>query len=231
MRRALRAGVSRIRPRPAEPPARRRAACRPGRTHERGRAHHARRRLRRARLETRAPRRRFHPGRSDNGRPATERTEVRIAFSDDALYMGVTCFDSEPDKWLGFQRRRDEFLPADDRFMWTIDTFLDAAVRLLLRDEPVGADGRLAAGHGGATTAHGTASGTRACGAARSAGRSRSRFRSARSTSIPNSDDVGHQLPAHRAAQERRQHLDGLGAQPGASAHDQRRPADRHHAT
>ena len=39
--------------------------------------------------------------------------------------MGVTCFDSEPDKWLGYQRRRDEFLPADDRFMWTIDTFLD----------------------------------------------------------------------------------------------------------
>jgi hypothetical protein len=60
-----------------------------------------------------------------NGSPATEPTEVRIAFSKDAIYIGVTCFDSEPDKWLGFQRRRDEFLPADDRFMWTIDTFLD----------------------------------------------------------------------------------------------------------
>jgi hypothetical protein len=60
-----------------------------------------------------------------NGSPATEPTEVRIAFSRDAIYMGVTCFDSEPDRWLGFQRRRDEFLLADDRFMWTIDTFLD----------------------------------------------------------------------------------------------------------
>ena len=39
--------------------------------------------------------------------------------------MGVTAFDSEPDKWLGFQRRRDEFLQSDDRFMWRIDTFLD----------------------------------------------------------------------------------------------------------
>jgi hypothetical protein len=39
--------------------------------------------------------------------------------------MGVTWYDSEPDKWLGYQRHRDEFLPADDRFMWTIDTFLD----------------------------------------------------------------------------------------------------------
>lgn len=60
-----------------------------------------------------------------NGQPATEPTEVRIAFSRDAFYMGVTAFDSEPDKWLGFQRRRDEFLGSDDRFMWRIDTFLD----------------------------------------------------------------------------------------------------------
>ena len=60
-----------------------------------------------------------------NGRPATEPTEVRVAFSDDVFYMAVTCFDSEPDKWLGFQRRRDEFLGSDDRFMWAIDTFLD----------------------------------------------------------------------------------------------------------
>ena len=60
-----------------------------------------------------------------NGTPATEPTEVRIVFTKDAIYMGVTCYDSEPDKWLGYQRRRDEFLGSDDRFMWTIDTFLD----------------------------------------------------------------------------------------------------------
>jgi hypothetical protein len=59
----------------------------------------------------------------DNGKPATEATEVRIIFNETSLYMGVTCFDSEPDKWLGFQRRRDEFLQADDRFMWNIDTY------------------------------------------------------------------------------------------------------------
>lgn len=58
-----------------------------------------------------------------NGQPATEQTEVRIAFNSRSLYMGVTCHDSEPDRWIGYQRRRDEFLPADDRFMWNIDTF------------------------------------------------------------------------------------------------------------
>jgi hypothetical protein len=29
----------------------------------------------------------------ENGRPATEPTEVRIAYNRDALYMGVSCFD------------------------------------------------------------------------------------------------------------------------------------------
>ncbi len=55
----------------------------------------------------------------------TERTEVRILYDRDNLYMGVTNFDSEPDRLLGNTMRRDEFLSADDRFMWTIDTFLD----------------------------------------------------------------------------------------------------------
>ena len=60
-----------------------------------------------------------------NGTPASEQTEVRIVYTERALYLGVTCLDSEPDKWLGYQMRRDEFLSSDDRFMWTIDTFLD----------------------------------------------------------------------------------------------------------
>src|SRR5262245_49768592 len=74
----------------------------------------------------------------NNGRAATEPTEVRIAFDADNLYMGVTAFDSEPDGWLGFQRRRDEFLGADDRFMWTIDTFLDARSGYFFEMNPSG---------------------------------------------------------------------------------------------
>ena len=59
-----------------------------------------------------------------NGSPATERTEVRLMYNATSLYMGVTCFDSEPTRLLRFQRRRDEGLPSDDRFMWVIDPFL-----------------------------------------------------------------------------------------------------------
>ena len=73
-----------------------------------------------------------------NGEPATEQTEVRIAFDSDTFYMGVTAHDSEPDKLLGFQRRRDEGLGSDDRFMWIIDTFLDGRTGYFFEMNPSG---------------------------------------------------------------------------------------------
>lgn len=73
-----------------------------------------------------------------NGEPATEKTEVRVVFNSDTLYIGALCFDSEPDKWLGYQRRRDEFLQSDDRFMWTIDTFLNAQSGYFFEMNPSG---------------------------------------------------------------------------------------------
>ena len=61
----------------------------------------------------------------DNGQPATEQTEVRFVYDSDKLYMGVTLFDSEPDKLIYYQMGRDGFLPSDDKLQWAIDTFND----------------------------------------------------------------------------------------------------------
>lgn len=73
-----------------------------------------------------------------NGGAPTERTEVRIVFDEEHFYMGVICFDSEPDKLLGNTMKRDEFLMADDRFMWVIDTFLDARTGYFFEMNPSG---------------------------------------------------------------------------------------------
>lgn len=73
-----------------------------------------------------------------NGAPAAERTEVRIAYNETALYLGVTCFDREPDRLLRFQMRRDEFLGADDRFMWVIDPFLTGQNGYFFETNPSG---------------------------------------------------------------------------------------------
>jgi hypothetical protein len=72
------------------------------------------------------------------GGTPTEATEVHFAFNDDHLYMAVVCHDSEPDKLLGNTRKRDEFLSADDRFMWTIDTFLNQQTGYFFEMNPSG---------------------------------------------------------------------------------------------
>ena len=74
----------------------------------------------------------------DNGQSATERTEVRVVFDGEHLYLGITCFDSDPDGWLGWQLRRDERLNSDDAFMWTIDTFLDGRSGYFFEMNPSG---------------------------------------------------------------------------------------------
>lgn len=72
------------------------------------------------------------------GGTPTERTEIRIAFNRDHLYIGATLFDSEPDKLKGNTRKRDEFLSADDRFMWTMDTFLNQQTGYFFEMNPAG---------------------------------------------------------------------------------------------
>lgn len=88
----------------------------------------------------------------NNGAPPTERTEVRFAFSRDALYMGVTCFDDEPDKLHGNTMKRDETLLADDRFMWIFDTFLDATSGYFFEMNPSGLMADALMGSGGQTS-------------------------------------------------------------------------------
>ena len=72
------------------------------------------------------------------GGTPTEPTEVHFAFNNDHLYMAVVCRDSEPDRLLGNTRKRDEFLSADDRFMWTMDTFLNQQTGYFFEMNPSG---------------------------------------------------------------------------------------------
>ena len=77
----------------------------------------------------------------DNGAPATESTEVRLVYDADRLILGVTLYDSEPERILGNQMQRDQSFAADDRFMWTIDSFLDGRSGYYFEINPSGAMG------------------------------------------------------------------------------------------
>ncbi|NNM32212.1 MAG: hydrolase, partial [Gemmatimonadetes bacterium] len=59
----------------------------------------------------------------EGGSP-TEETEIRVLIDGSALYIGAKFFD-DPEGILAHQRRRDQGLGTDDRFMWILDTFLD----------------------------------------------------------------------------------------------------------
>lgn len=85
------------------------------------------------------------------GGTPTEPTEVHFAFNNDHLYMAVICRDSEPDKLLGNTRKRDEFLSADDRFMWTMDTFGNEQTGYFFEMNPSGLMADALMGPGGTT--------------------------------------------------------------------------------
>ena len=88
-----------------------------------------------------------------NGEPATERTQIRILFNADNLYIGAQFFDSDPAGVLGNQMIRDGTLAADDRFMWVLDPLNDRRSGYFFEVNPAGAmgDAQLVAAQGGAT--------------------------------------------------------------------------------
>ena len=53
----------------------------------------------------------------------SQRTEMRVFSTARALYVGIRCFDSEPDKILAKERRRDNPGRGDDRVRLVFDTF------------------------------------------------------------------------------------------------------------
>ena len=72
------------------------------------------------------------------GAPSTEKTEVHVIYDEDNLYIGAMLFDSNPDGILAYQKRRDQSLRTDDRFMWILDTFLDGRTGYFFEVNPAG---------------------------------------------------------------------------------------------
>ncbi|MCE2543748.1 MAG: hypothetical protein J4F30_10000, partial [Acidobacteria bacterium] len=61
------------------------------------------------------------------GAPATEETEVWLAFDDDNFYISVRCLDSAPESvWIANELRRDSFNIANNEYIdIVLDTFYD----------------------------------------------------------------------------------------------------------
>ena len=84
----------------------------------------------------------------EGGTPS-ERTEIRVVYDEDALYIGAMLYD-DPEGIVAFQKRRDGFLSADDRFMWILDTFGDGRTGYFFETTALGVRGdALISGGGG----------------------------------------------------------------------------------
>lgn len=89
------------------------------------------------------------------GAPATEPTEVRVLYDRQTLYVGIICFDSEPDRILVTQSRRDAQLTDTDSVQLVFDTFNDHQNAFVFGTNPLGIeyDGQVAGeGRTGALT-------------------------------------------------------------------------------
>lgn len=75
----------------------------------------------------------------DNGAPATEQTEVRVLYDDDALYIGARMFDSDPANIRSRLGRRDESLSNADLVEFYIDSYHNRVDGYVFRITPAGA--------------------------------------------------------------------------------------------
>jgi len=84
------------------------------------------------------------------GDPASERTEVYIAYTEDALYLGVMLYDSNPSGIKAYQKRRDDRITSDERFVWILDTFNDQRSAYFMEINPnaMRTDGLISVGQG-----------------------------------------------------------------------------------
>jgi hypothetical protein len=79
----------------------------------------------------------FHQYEPVDGRPAVERTEVRVWYSPDAIHFGILAYDSQPDAVRATQADRDN-IDNDDRVTIYLDTFNDRRRAFFFGVNPLG---------------------------------------------------------------------------------------------
>ena len=85
-----------------------------------------------------APATGFRQTQPDEGAPASERTEVRVVFTESTLYVGVVCYDRDPGSIAVADSRRDASLDDGDSVQFILDTFLDRQSGFVFGTSPAG---------------------------------------------------------------------------------------------
>jgi hypothetical protein len=73
------------------------------------------------------------------GSDPSENTDVRVLYTDGALYIGVLCHDRSPREIVSTQLTRDAELDVDDRILIVLDPFFDHRNGFFFEVNPAGA--------------------------------------------------------------------------------------------
>ena len=103
----------------------------------------------------------FIQTRPDEGQPVSQRTELRVLYSDDAIYFAFTCYDDNPEAIVASDARRDASLDDTDSILIILDTYQDEQNGFVFGTNPVGLqyDGQLSKAGDGSSMSGGGAGG------------------------------------------------------------------------
>ena len=76
----------------------------------------------------------------NEGAPASERTEAWVMFDDDHLYIAARCYDSQPERMVVNEMRRDsQTIFNNENFTVSLDPFYDRRSGFFFQTNPLGA--------------------------------------------------------------------------------------------
>ena len=76
----------------------------------------------------------------NEGEPVSERTEVRVIFTNDTLYIGAVMYDSDPSGIIISDARRDAPMDDTDSFQMIFDTYRDRQNGFVFGTNPAGVE-------------------------------------------------------------------------------------------
>lgn len=91
----------------------------------------------------------FRRDRPGDGLPAAEKTEVRVAYTGDALYVGARMYDRDPSRISLLRGRRDSFMQPNDQFLIQLDSYHDHRTTFVFGVTPAGGRNDLVAPNDG----------------------------------------------------------------------------------
>ena len=74
----------------------------------------------------------------DEGRPASEATEIRAVYTKTMLYFGIVCYDRDPSTIVVDDSRRDSALDDTDSLQIILDTYRDKQSGFVFGTSPSG---------------------------------------------------------------------------------------------